>query len=41
MVTELSKSDYIQAVVLLHPSLVKVDDFKGMVVITEIICDQI
>ncbi|XP_049402063.1 endo-1,3;1,4-beta-D-glucanase-like isoform X2 [Solanum stenotomum] len=28
VVTELSKSDYIQAVVLLHPSLVKVDDFK-------------
>uniref|UniRef100_A0A0V0I7Y2 Putative endo-1,3-1,4-beta-D-glucanase-like n=1 Tax=Solanum chacoense TaxID=4108 RepID=A0A0V0I7Y2_SOLCH len=28
VVTELSKSDYIQAVVLLRPSLVKVDDFK-------------
>ncbi|XP_069146220.1 endo-1,3;1,4-beta-D-glucanase-like isoform X1 [Solanum lycopersicum] len=28
VVTELAKSDYIQAAVLLHPSLVKVDDFK-------------
>lgn len=41
MVTELAKSDYIQAAVLLHPSLVKVDDFKGMAVITKIVCDQI
>ncbi|XP_059306885.1 endo-1,3;1,4-beta-D-glucanase-like isoform X2 [Lycium ferocissimum] len=30
VVTDLAKSDYIQAAALLHPSLVKVDDFKGM-----------
>lgn len=41
MVTELAKSDYIQAAVLLHPSLVKVDDIKGMTVVTKIICDQV
>ncbi|KAM3287522.1 hypothetical protein P3S67_020952 [Capsicum chacoense] len=30
VVTELAKSDNIQAAVLLHPSLVKVDDMKGV-----------
>nr|XP_018625858.1 endo-1,3;1,4-beta-D-glucanase-like isoform X4 [Nicotiana tomentosiformis] len=30
VVTDLAKSDYIQAAVQLHPSLVKVDDIKGI-----------
>lgn len=41
VVTDLAKSCYIQAAVQLHPSLVKVDDIKGMAVITKITCDQI